>query len=164
MSAPEELVAQPALDDDGVLEFTQKKRMELVGAMTEGGTMPTDKGDRMVLLAALGDMDKQALVKKKIGSDERGAAEDRRVAAMIAAMSNHFGSTSPFEAPADKRRLSDAPVLNTIDMEPLQTVPGETAQGIEYENSDSFMARMEGTELPSNSDEGSQVVTVDNGE
>jgi hypothetical protein len=65
--------------EDSDLEFTRAKRKELVAAITEKG-MPTETKDRLTLLAALDGMDKAALSKKKIKSDE--GVSDKNVQAI----------------------------------------------------------------------------------
>ena len=146
MSTPAIVIEIPVPDDDQLLDFTQRERLKLAKLMAEANS--TEKGDRMVFLAALGDIDKQALAKKKIGSDEKKGAEDRRVAMAIAELSNRYGSNSPFQpaTPAGPREL---PKLEGPELEPLTMVPGVVAQGIEVETHDAFVKRMEeGGTLP----------------
>lgn len=142
MSTSEENEVQSVMDEDALLDHTQQVRMKLVKEMTTV-QMPTDKGERMVLLAALEGIDKQALAKKKIGSDEKRGAEDRRVAVMISQMSRKLGADSPFEIPVPLPHGRTMPILEGPGLEPLVVVPGETAQGIEMETCENFMARME---------------------
>jgi hypothetical protein len=55
--------------DDAVLAYTCGIRQQLVAAIVKGG-MPAETKEQMVLLTALADMDRTALGKKKIKSDE----------------------------------------------------------------------------------------------
>jgi hypothetical protein len=59
----------PIDSDDDVLAYTCGIRQQLVASMVKGG-MPADTKEQMVLLSALADMDRTALGKKKIKSDE----------------------------------------------------------------------------------------------
>ena len=57
--------------DEQQLEYTQSKRKLVVESLMEGGTVPKDRGEKMVLLAALADMDKVSLTKLRIKADEK---------------------------------------------------------------------------------------------
>lgn len=132
------------MSDEQIVAFTQGKRRELVDDMTKGG-IPTDKGDRLVLLTALGDMDRTAVAKMKIGSKERQGAQDREVALITAKLISQFGNKSPFErAPDDQtvRRLP-APELDDTDGAPLIVLEGETEVGLANIDYHEFMDRMD---------------------
>jgi hypothetical protein len=55
--------------DDDILAYTCKIRKQLVTSMIKSG-MPGDTKEQAILLTALADMDRTALGKKKIKSDE----------------------------------------------------------------------------------------------
>jgi hypothetical protein len=60
------------MDDDEVLNYTQLQRRQFINHFTQNGqTMPTDPKDAKVLLTALADMDRSALGKKRIRTDEQ---------------------------------------------------------------------------------------------
>lgn len=65
------------------LSFVREKRKELIRDMTAEG-LPKDKGDRMVLLTALSDMDRAALTKLRIKSDDKKNEQNAQAASIIA--------------------------------------------------------------------------------
>ena len=66
-----ENVIDTAISDDEVLDYTQVMRRKFVNEATVGGSkMPTDPKEAKVLLTALSDLDRAALGKKRIKSDE----------------------------------------------------------------------------------------------
>lgn len=154
-----------AMSDDQIVDFTQGVRKQLVDDMTERGTaMPKEKGDRIVLLAALADMDRTAVAKMKIGSKERQGAADREAALIAARLHSQYGSKSPFaiQRSSDDEDVIDgeyaeirAPELDTTALPALEIKPGETDIGISTTNYEQFMGKMEGTDLtPEGSDAG----------
>lgn len=71
--------------EDQVLEYTQAKRKQLVEHMTVKG-VPEEKGDKAILLQALADMDKPALVKLRIKSEDKNAGTNAQAAMAIASL------------------------------------------------------------------------------
>lgn len=140
---PANVAEQQVMSDDDVLFYTQGVRKSLVHEMTKDG-LPAEKGDRMVLLAALGDMDRSALGNKKIGAKERAGQADRQAAMLIAAMTGQLGNKSPFEvAPASNQPLGRAPVLDESGLQELTLAPGETEIGLANVGFDEFMSKVE---------------------
>lgn len=132
------------LTDDDVLKLTQSTRYKLVNAITAEG-MPVDKGDRMVLLTALADMDRTALGNKKIGAKDKNTAAVLLAAQIFERLSNQFGNRSPFEAPNSDVSDDAIPVLSAEALPESEIGQGETEIGISQENYDEFMSRMEST-------------------
>jgi hypothetical protein len=151
MSEQDDVPADGAkMSDEQVVSFTQGVRKKLITTITAGGDrMPTDKGEQMVLLAALGDMDRTALGKMKIGAKERQGAADRDAAMAIAHLTTKFGGRNPFEQgnliEGESVRVA-TPELDTTDLPALVLVDGETDQGISTQNYEEFMGSMEGSE------------------
>lgn len=153
MSDQNNKVISEALDmnDEDIVSFTQRTRKKLVDQITGSGqNMPSEKGDQLVLLTALTDMDRTALGKMKIGAKERQGAADREAAAIIAKMFGTFGSSSPFEKKGELIEGTPvrAPQLEDSSLPPLTTVPGETDVGLSTENYEQFMQRMEKGDRP----------------
>ena len=72
-------------NEDTDLQYTRDKRIQLVEAITKKGTsVPEDIKDRSILLSALDGIDKAALAKKKIKSDEGISNSQVAAAAIIA--------------------------------------------------------------------------------
>lgn len=121
---PTEDVAE--MTDDDIMNFTQGTRKAFVSHLIEN-KFPDDPKDQHVLLTALADMDRAALGNKRIGANEKQAAADKLVAQAIGQISNHFGSTNPFEAEGDQGDLPDADMSRLPSANP---VPGETDVGL----------------------------------
>ena len=128
------------LDDDEVLAFTQRTRRNLVDRLTdEGRNIPTDKDGAGVLLAALGDMDKVAMGKKRLKADQNLGDATKQAAAIIAAVFDQTaGKANPFKTqqPTNEVVVPKHPdVLTDIEL-----VPGELDQGNHDLNYNDFMS------------------------
>ena len=134
------------IDDDEILAFTQRTRRNLVDRLTEDGkNIPTDKDGAGVLLAALGDMDKVAMGKKRLRVDQNIGDATKQAAAVIAAVFEQTaGKANPFKGTqtSDEIRVPKHPeVLTDIEL-----VPGELDQGSHDLNYNDFMTgKPEGT-------------------
>lgn len=126
------------MTDDEVLQFTQHKRKELVDTLCEKG-VPTDPKEQQVLLAALGDMDRTALTKKRLNSDNNNAAADREAQLAIAAIYQRVGNRSPFEVDANAPIEGVAIEVPEKLVEKLELVPGETEIGVKEMTYSQFM-------------------------
>lgn len=127
------------LNDDQVLDYTQRLRRKYVDTVTDGGVrMPSDSKDAKVLLTALSDMDKTAMGKKRLRSDEEQSKQSAQAIAELAALvAQSIGSSgNPTSATA-----RPAPKLDDSGMEPLKTVDGETQIGVSGETYESFEKR-----------------------
>ena len=127
------------IDDDEILAFTQRTRRNLVDRLTEDGkNIPTDKDGAGVLLAALGDMDKVAMGKKRLRVDQNIGDATKQAAAVIAAVFEQTaGKANPFKGTqtSDEIRVPKHPeVLTDIEL-----VPGELDQGSHDLNYNDFM-------------------------
>ena len=145
MSTEIAVVTDELMTDDDVLDFTQLQRRKFIRVFTKDGEqMPTDPKEAKVFLTALSDMDRSAIGKKRIKSDERIAEMNAQVVEGIAAEVRHTMS-SYYRASGDVIEGEIvAPTLDDSQMPPLESVEGETAQGIESESYDAFEKRYEG--------------------
>lgn len=73
--------------EDADLEFTRQIRRDLINEMKRDG-LPKDAKDRALLLAALNDSDRTALMIKKIKSDEGMGNKAAAAASMLASLLN----------------------------------------------------------------------------
>ncbi len=73
--------------EDADLEFTRQIRRDLIIEMKRDG-LPKDAKDRALLLAALNDSDRTALMIKKIKSDEGMGNKAAAAASMLASLLN----------------------------------------------------------------------------
>lgn len=141
---PATAVPAQAMSDEDILAFTQAQRANIVREMTLNG-VPADKGEKIVLLTALGDMDRTALGKLKIGSKERQGAADRAAAAAIAKVFSTLGGRSPFEIqPGQDLPQRQIPLeLDESELTELTLAPGETDVGISEVKFEDFMTGVE---------------------
>ncbi len=137
----------PVMTDDERLAYTQNMRKRLVDDMTENGEkMPAEKGDRMVLLQALADIDRSALGNKRIVAAKKDGDENRNTALIIAQMAQikyQTPSGSPFEGNVIEGEFREVPQLDDRDLPELKLVPGETDIGISSRTFDDFMRESE---------------------
>lgn len=127
--------------DEQRLLYTQNMRKRIVTEMIADG-IPKEKGDKMVVLTALADIDRAALGNKRITTASKEAQEDRNAAMIIAKLSQvrfQTPSGSPFEAPVIDGEFREIPALNEANMPALVLAPGETEIGISTRTYDEFM-------------------------
>jgi len=128
------------LDLDVTLDYTHNKRLELVEALAPN----IAKDDPKVIghyLKALGDMDKAAMGKRRLGieeaAQESNEAEARASAELLRAMKRDMFALPVGEAPPRA-----APTLST-DIPIPELVPGETEIGVEAMTYDGFKKKMQ---------------------
>lgn len=127
------------LTDDAVLDYTQRLRRKYVDTVTNGGVeMPTDVKEAKVLLTALADMDKTAMGKKRLRSEEEQSSQSAQAIAELAAqVAKSIGANR--NIPMDGVRA--APQLDDSGMDPLKIVEGETEVGVKSETYEAFEGR-----------------------
>jgi hypothetical protein len=133
------------LSEDDVLQYTQRKRIELVDHMTVGG-MPAEAKDRSTMLMALDGLDRQALTKQRLKTDEKIADSDRMAANIIGTIFSRLGK-SPYERTIDgtsgeQPALLPPPKPDLGLLPAIDVVPGEMDQGTSELTYDSFTAKM----------------------
>lgn len=128
------------MTDDGVLEYTQRLRKQLVTDMTKKG-MPDDPKDRSTMLMALSDMDRAALGNKRITKDEQIASEDRAAQAAIARVYSTLGNKNPFEVQPEKDITPVVPELPENIAPDAEFVEGEEEIGVREESYQEFAER-----------------------
>lgn len=128
------------LTDDQVFDFTQNLRRKFVDTVTENGTsLPTDPKEAKVFLSALADMDKIALGKKRLRSEEEINKHSAQAIAELAATVQRALQSSQRVDDAEPRTV---PVLDDANMEPLVLAPGETLVGNDTIDYESFEQRI----------------------
>lgn len=128
-------------DDDNDLDYTRQARMKLIASMTNGG-MPSDNKDRQTLLAALDGMDRAALAKKRIKSEE-GISSSKALAAETIAQIFMDARLKSITSPT-MNELGQIPLLRN-DLPVPDLVDGELETNPSVETYDSFMSRHGGT-------------------
>ncbi len=132
------LTDQPkALDDEDLdLNYTREIRKSLITDMTKSG-MPTETKDRAMLLMALDGVDKAALAKKKIKSDE-GISNKNLVA--VETIAHIFNTKNVREIPPSEIIGEIKEVSEVID---VSINEGELSKNSENMNFDAFMSKMQ---------------------
>lgn len=139
-----ENVIETAISDDEVLDYTQVIRRKFVAEVTvQGSKMPTDPKEAKVLLTALADLDRAALGKKRIKSEEEIAKMSAQSVSAIADEVRKAMGGDGYVPNGDSDR--PPPVLDDAGMPPLQLVEGEKDTGINAETHEAFMERYEKT-------------------
>lgn len=138
MSTNEDIV----MSDDEVLDYTQLQRRKFIRHFTSNGEqLPTDPKDAKVLLTALSDMDRTALGKKRIKSDEEIAKMNAQsVDAIAAEVRRTMGDRYRADPNGETR---PAPTVDESTLPPLETLEGEMAIGDTSETHEAFQERYE---------------------
>lgn len=136
------IVVQVIEGEDAALSYTQKKRQQIITAMMgENGEKlnSLERGDKMVVLQALDGMDRAALGRKRLKTDEKIGASAAATAALIAQV---------LQAPGAQQHgmVVDGVITRVVPQLPAdipepQVVPGEMdgeAAQMDYET---FMAQ-----------------------
>jgi hypothetical protein len=138
------IVVQVIEGEDHVLTYTQKKRQQIVTAMMgeDGEKLNSlEKGDKMVVLAALDGMDRAALGRKRLKTDEKIGASQAQAAALIAQVLQTPGAMQAgmvIDGQIQERRA--VPQLPVGLPEP-EVVPGEMDSDAAQMDFDTFMAQ-----------------------
>jgi hypothetical protein len=126
--------------DDQVLSYTQRKRQQIVTEMmgTNGEKLKNlERGDKMVLLQALDGLDRSALGKKRLKTDEKTAASAQAAAALIAKVLTAPGVSQAGTANVPRAAIPSLPT----DIPDPMLVPGEIATDAPQMDVDTFMAQ-----------------------
>ncbi len=107
-------------DEDSDLEYTKTIRKQLVSHITKDNKMPEETKQQLVLLQALDGIDRAALSKLKIKSDE-GASTAQNAALLLAAIFND-PRTKTIGLVTDSKRV---PPEFDINIAPTILVEGE---------------------------------------
>lgn len=137
LKPPHPIFDDSDMDDDLHLMFTQGTRKALIKHMTKEG-FPEDVKEQRNLLAALKDMDAQALSKKRISVEKESADTDAIVASALLEISKRVGNTNPFEGNRESPILIDNSAIPKPDL-----VPGETEIGVTTETYETFIKKFE---------------------
>jgi hypothetical protein len=122
--------------EDIDLEYSRQKRKQLVDSLTDKG-MPTDIKDQSIMLQALDGLDRQALSKKKLKSDEGISSAAVMAAAMLAQLYNK----------PDLKALSVSNNNGSVQVfmgnEPIDIIDGELEVVPSMTNYDNFMSQFD---------------------
>jgi hypothetical protein len=128
------------LDDDQVLDYTQRMRRSIVAELTKSGVVPSGNADRNMLMNALDGLDRAAINNKRIKVDSAAVENDALAASIIAKLLN--------QVQMPKRNDDDVIDIRGVDMslpssipEP-SLVPYETEVNPQQLDYDSFMSKV----------------------
>lgn len=128
------------MSDDQVFDYTQLLRRKFVDTVTENGVkVPTDPKEAKVFLSALADMDKIAIGKKRLRSEEEMNKHSAQAIADLAAAVKQSMQSNEHDAIDTDRQ---PPPLNETGMPPLELVEGETHVGSDAIDYSAFEKRI----------------------
>jgi len=132
-------VIPPLPSEDNIQAFVHHRRMQLVKEMMQkDGRIPDDPKDRLLMLAALKDMDSSAINRKRLAIEANNGEITAGAAAVIAKLLTTYGNNSKRDvAPAVDR---PAPKLGPEVPEPT-LLEGETAVTLPQQSYDTFMSK-----------------------
>lgn len=138
MDTPDDLME--TLTDDQVFDYTQNFRRRYIQTVTKDGTeIPTDPKEARVFLSALADMDKIAIGKKRLRSEEEVQKHSAQAIAELAATVQRALTQN---APQGVDTPREPPRLDDTTMGPLELVPGETLVGHDVSDYAGFEKRL----------------------
>lgn len=139
-----------AMDYKQTLAYSQDIRKRIVDEFVGDGRVPNDPKELNVVLKALGDMDKTALMDRKNEIDQGNADSSKQVAEAMSEFILMQQNRNPFQRSSDGALIEQVPNGNTVtpevDVEKLgnyELVAGEDEIGVITESYKEFMARME---------------------
>lgn len=123
------------LENETILEYTQRIRINTVAAMT-GTKYPDDPKEVSALTSLLDGLDRQEINKAKIEIDSTHAQADQEALSLITAIINTVGNINPYESknPTERILEHDGPVIGGVVL-----VDGELDTKPRQANYDSFM-------------------------
>ena len=134
------MMSEPFLSDEDVMRFTQGTRRKFVDHLLANG-FPNDPKEQYVLLSALGDMDRAALGRMRIGIGEKAVEGDKLVANALVALRAQLQGVDPLQG--DSSVVATIPRVRQDLLPPSNAVPGETSVGLEKQTFDEFIDLME---------------------
>lgn len=142
---------EPApMTEEATLNYTQKVRRDLVEDITQGGTrMPTDAKDRMALLAAVDGMDRVAISKLRLRSEDKHTEAIKAASAVIANVMSGLSDKGDIFAVGQVIEHGEAPLPRHPEKLLTEVViaPGELDQGIADMQYDTFIEEQESRDV-----------------
>jgi hypothetical protein len=79
----QQIVQGGQMTDDEILSFTRGVRVAAVKELTRSGAVPAENGEKALLMTALKDLDSQAINKKRLVIEEKGADNSSLIVAHL---------------------------------------------------------------------------------
>lgn len=126
------------LNDDVIINYTQRKRKQLVEVIVKEG-MPVATDDRMLLLSALDGLSKTAIQRKRLGVEEASNENTKAATLAVSKILSAFGDNNPFiKTVGGSSTSAPAPALDQLPA--IADVPGETEIGVVQNDFTTFIA------------------------
>lgn len=124
-----------SLEDEARLNLTQSVRETIIRGLVIDNKIPSEQGDRTLLMQALDGMDRTTLAKTKIKSDDRAQQQNAATTAMIAEILSKTSSV--------KNRRTIHEIID-VEIERPVLVDGELTVGTDDQlNYNNFMNQMQ---------------------
>ncbi len=144
MSEVAEFVVDEEFEDDNLIHFAQRMRKKLVTKLAEGGVIPEDPKEQMLMLQALGDMSHTALTNKRIKTAKESAKSDRETAIMVAKIAGQLQGRDIFST-VDGVEIalgnSGIPILDKKEIAGIEVEDYILEQGKKDLDMDTFFAQ-----------------------
>lgn len=141
--APQNIVVEVIEKEDDVLAFTQKSRQQIVKSLMGRSIDDLNASQISLLTASLDGMDRSALGRKRLQTDEKVGASQAMAAAVIAQVLAAPGAMRHGQIVEGQAPRREIPRLPAEVPEPV-TVPGEMEADAPQMNFDTFMAQTSG--------------------
>lgn len=125
-----------SMNDARLLNFTMRKREEIVNKLTADNKLPDEKSDKVMLMSALDGIDRTILTRSRIKADTKIADSNAQATALIANILNNVSAKNVKSLDANRT----IPVL-TIENEGIVFIEGEKDTGTQNCDFDTFMAK-----------------------
>jgi hypothetical protein len=137
-TAPQNIEVEVIEKEDDILKFTQKARQQLVKSLMSKNIEDLNASQISLLTSSLDGMDRSALGRKRLQTDEAVGASNAMAAAIIARVLATPGAMTVGQGDGTERRA--IPTLPTEVPDPV-VVPGEMESGAAQMSYDTFMAQ-----------------------
>lgn len=122
-------------EDEARLNLTQSVRETIIRSLVVDNKIPSEQGDRTLLMQALDGMDRTTLAKTKIKSDDRAQQQNAATTAMIAEILSKTSNV--------KNRRTIHEIID-VEIERPILVDGELSVGTDEQlNYNNFMNQMQ---------------------
>ena len=125
-----------SLNDKRLLDLTMRKREEIINSLTNKGSVPEDKADKVLLVSILDGIDRTILTKSRIKADTKIADSNAIATSLIANILSSITSKNVIVKDANR----EIPTLTTIDVG-VTFIEGEMDTGIQNNNFESFISK-----------------------
>jgi hypothetical protein len=129
--------------EDDVLQFTQKARQQIVKSLMGKDLNDLNASQLSLLTASLDGMDRSALGRKRLQTDEKIGANNAVAAAIIAKVLSTPGALKAGQVDADATPRKSIPQL-PADPVTIETVDGEMEADARQMTYDTFMTQTSG--------------------